>query len=78
MVKHTQTISRQFAVSLFDPFVGLALKGLKTAFSSSITCTILSNQGSGLPVAHIWTWFVQMKDTTFCPFESFEQGNYID
>ena len=31
MIKHTQTICRQFAdkLSVFDHFVGLALKGLK-------------------------------------------------
>ena len=31
MVKHTQTIRREFAdkLSVFDHFVGLALKGLK-------------------------------------------------
>ena len=35
MVKHTQTIPRQFADELFefDHFVGLALRGLKYAFS---------------------------------------------
>ena len=29
MVKHTQTIRRQFFLSVFDHFMGLAIKGLR-------------------------------------------------
>ena len=44
MVKHTQTIRLQFSdkLSLFDHFVGLALKGLKIilkAFKYPISCS---------------------------------------
>ena len=42
MAKHTQTIPRQFAtncLSMFDHFVGLALKGLKNIFSNMLSNT---------------------------------------
>ena len=44
MVKHTQTIRRQIAFdqSVFDHFVGLALKGLKP-FSKKVSRTIESH-----------------------------------
>ena len=38
MVKHTQTIRRQFALSVFDHFVILALIGLRCSSFMQVKC----------------------------------------
>ena len=44
MVKHTQTI--RWLLSVFDHFVGLALKGLRTGLSYTVFRIVTENQYS--------------------------------